>query len=91
MARSSCFFRYSLVRTSQSFQSLIRMRICLPAQNRLDGFGHDRPAVVQIGIDGLTVQQQLAQTFQRALDGNYHVPHRYTDIAQDCGVRQVAL
>ena len=54
------FFRYCLVRTRQGLQSLIRMRICLPAQNRLDSFGHDRPTVVQIGIDGLTVEQQLA-------------------------------
>ena len=78
MARSSCFtssltaalyeilngfFRYSLVRTSQSFQSLIRMRICLPAQNRLDGFGHDRPTVVQIGIDGSRSSNNLRKPF----------------------------
>ena len=46
------------------------MRISLAAQNGLDGLGHYSPAVVEVTADALFVEQELAQSLQRALEGN---------------------
>ena len=67
------------------------MRIALTAEDGLDALGTHSPAVIQIALDGSLVDEQLAQSLQRALDCNHHVTHRHTYVTQDGRVGQVAL
>ena len=67
------------------------MGIGLAAQDGLDSLGDDCPRVLKILVKLLFVENELAQSLQRALNGNHAMAERHTDIAEHGGIGQVAL
>ena len=80
-----------LVGTCQRLQCLIGIGVSLTTQDGLNGFSHYCPRILQVFLQLLLVEDELAQTFQRALDSDQGVTHRNTHIAQNGRIGEVAL
>ena len=79
-----------LVCTCECLESLVRMRISLATENGLDGFSHDSPCIVEVFLQLLLVEDELAQTLQCALDGDDAVSERHAYVAENGRVGKVA-
>mmetsp|Transcript_15870 Transcript_15870/g.47621 ORF Transcript_15870/g.47621 Transcript_15870/m.47621 type:complete len:824 (-) Transcript_15870:159-2630(-) len=82
---------HGLVRPREILQHLVGARVALSAQDALQRLRDHDPVLLQVGVDGRLVHQQLAQA---ALDGRQRdegVPEGHADVPQDRGVREVAL
>ena len=60
-------------------------------EDGLDGFCHYCPCVVEVFLELLLVEDELAQTLECALDSDYAVAERYAYVAQNGRVGEVAL
>ena len=65
--------------------------ISFAAQDGLYAFGHYVPHAVEVAVDGGLVEQEFAESLEGRSDGNHHVSHRHTDVAQHGRVGKVAL
>ena len=64
----------------------------MPApQYGLDGFGHYRPVVVQIGDDLFPMDDQFVEALERRADRQQGMSQRNAEVAQYGRVGQVAL
>ena len=72
-----CLFGHVLVGACERLQSLVWMRVCLTTEDGLDGFCHYCPCVVEVFLELLLVEDELAQTLECALDSDYAVAERY--------------
>ena len=85
------FLGHVFIGACKRLESLIGMRIGFSAQDGLDGLCHDSPRIVEVLLQLLGVENQFAQTFQCALNGDNAMAERHTDVAQHRRVGQVAL
>ena len=72
-------------------EGFVGVGVCLAAQYCLYGFGHHGPVALEVGTQGVLVEQQFAEAFERALHGNGDVAEWHANVAQHCGVGEVAL
>ena len=79
------------VRAGEAQKRLVGLREAFTPQDGLNGLGHHGPVVFEVRPDRLLVQDQLAEPFQKGLQGNQRVGQRDTDVADDRGVGQVQL
>lgn len=82
---------HGLVGARKRFQSLVRMWVAFAAEDGLYGLGYHGPCVVKVLFYLLFVQDELAQSLQRACYGDDAVPQGHTDVAEHGRVGQVAL
>ncbi len=75
----------------ESLQCLIWMRISLTAKDGLDSLSHYSPCIIQIFLQLLLVEDELAQALQCTLDGDDAVTERHTDVAEHGAVGKVTL
>ena len=80
----NAFASHSSVGACQCLECFVGVRIGFTAQNGLDRFSHDYPAVFQVSLDAGFVQEQFAQTLHCALEGNEGVCHRYAYVSDHC-------
>ena len=80
-----------LVGARQRLQGLIGVGVGLAAQDGLYGLGHHGPGLLQVVAQALLVQDELAQSLQRALEGDEAVAHGHAHVAQHGRVGEVAL
>ena len=66
----------------ESFEGLVGVRISFSAEYGLYSFGAYCPAVVEVAVDGVLIEQELAQSLECRLERYDHVAHRHTNIAQ---------
>ena len=85
------FLGHVLVGACERLQSLVWMWVCLATEDGLDGFCHYSPCVVEVFLELILVEDELAQTLECALDSDYAVTERYAYVAQNGRVGEVAL
>ena len=85
------FLCHVLIGTCQGLQCFVWMWISLATQDSLYSLSHYCPCIVQIFLQLLLVQDELAQALQGALNSNHTMPQRNTDVAKNRTVGQVTL
>ena len=81
----------ALARAGERLESLIWIWITLAAENGLDSFGHYGPVLFQICVEGILIENELAETLAEGCEGNQAVGYRHADIPENGGVGEVAL
>ena len=84
-------FCHVLVGTSQCLQSLVWMWISLTTEDGLNSLSNDSPGIIQIFLQLLLVEDELAQSLQGTLDSDDAMTERHTDITEHGTVSKVAL
>ena len=72
-------------------EALVGLWVARPAEDGLDALGHHGPLGVQVALDRLLVQQQLAQPLHHGVHRDQRVGHGHADVARHRAVREVAL
>ena len=98
IAHVECFHKFGnafcihhLVGASECLQRFVWLWIALTAQNGLHSLSHHAPHAVEVGIDGVEVEDKLVQALQCAGKRNHHVPHWHTHVAKHRRVGEIAL
>lgn len=80
-----------LVGACESLECLVRVWISFTAQYGLDSFSHDSPSVVEVTLESLFIEDELAESLESALYGNDGMTERHTDVAEHGRVGKVSL
>ena len=75
----------------ESLESLVGLGIALATKYSLYGLGHYAPCVVEVGVDGIAVEQELAEALHGRSNGYESIGHGHTDVAEHGRVGKVAL
>ena len=60
-----------LIGAGELLQRLVGVGVAHGTENGLDGFGHHGPVALQVAIEGLLVEEQLAETFLERSKGDH--------------------
>ena len=75
-------FCHVLVGTSQCLQSLVWMWVSLTTEDGLNSLSYDSPGIIQVFLQLLLVEDELAQSLQGTLDSDDAMTERHTDVTE---------
>ena len=80
-----------LLTTGMLFDNLIGIRIALSAKDRLDGFGHHNPMVLEIFLQLSLVQVDLVQSIVQIGKCQDRVANGHTNIPENSGIYMLIM
>lgn len=83
--------RHRLVGSCELLERLVWVRISLTAEYGLDSFSHNRPCVVEVVVELLLVEDELAEPLQCAFERDDAMSDGHSDISEYGRVGEVAL